>query len=419
MKRDVGAARQFQRERRLRAAPTQTALATSMFVSDKLICRRSAPTLLLAIPAMSFGGAEKLLSTVVAHLRRNGWRIVIISTTAQNSATGDTSAWFTALTDEVYCLPLFLPPGEWQDFVSYIYATRRPDVALNCGSTFFYNIVRNLRELYPATATVDMLFNISGHTKSHQDNKAAFDLAFCESAAVADWYREIGWKVDQICLLKSGVDTRAYAPRARAASLVKALDIRDEQIIIGFSGRLSEEKAPDIFMTIAALSKDIPNVRFIMTGVGRMEKRIRSMQAALPPSVRFDFLGNVDNIAEALSLYDLLVLPSLIDGRPLIVLEAQACGIPVIASFVGALPELVIDEHNGFLCRPGDAADFVARIKEAVAMPERLRAMKMAARKCAVEQFDGSRFVQDYERALRHAISLKIGLDDPVKAAIQ
>jgi glycosyltransferase involved in cell wall biosynthesis len=138
-----------------------------------------------------------------------------------------------------------------------------------------------------------------------------------------------------------------------------------------------------------------------MTGAGplsdRVQKRIEKL--ALGSSLRF--LGQVEKVSDYMSAYDVLILPSRFDGRPVAVLESLALGVPVIASRVGALPELIQEGVTGFLCEPGDVDAFAERIRWLASHPEEHRRMKAAARAVAEAELDARRMLEGYEEAIR------------------
>lgn len=97
---------------------------------------------------------------------------------------------------------------------------------------------------------------------------------------------------------------------------------------------------------------------------------------------------------------DLLVLPSFVDGRPVVVLEALALGVPVLASRVGALPELIVDGENGWLCEPTDIPGFVSRAQAFIGSPSLRVTMKRNARAFAEQRLDERSMLQKYQRMI-------------------
>jgi glycosyltransferase involved in cell wall biosynthesis len=138
-----------------------------------------------------------------------------------------------------------------------------------------------------------------------------------------------------------------------------------------------------------------------MTGAGPLRSRIEKAIAAGKLGNRFHLVGEVEDVRPWIRSYDALILPSRLDGRPLVVLEALALGVPVIASAVGGLPELVDDGVNGFLCVPGIAEHFAGKIARLALDRELLVRMKKSARLSAEQNLDSRKMLSSYEQALR------------------
>jgi glycosyltransferase involved in cell wall biosynthesis len=388
-----------QRSRQMRADPSQTALARSMVQGDCWF--NASPTLMIILPAMVQGGAERLLSGIVRHLKKSGWRVILLSTGSVEASERSTVGWFDTHTSEIYRLPYFLEPWEWIDFLNYMTNTRRADILINCGSSTFYKAAEQLRRWLPGTLFVDFLFNTIGHARAHRECVSVFDRVLCDNKAVAEWFSHIGWSDDNIFIVDSGVDTCQWRPRSRPERLVQELGVSEPEVVIGFSGRLSEEKSPETFVEIARRLHGTKNLRFVMTGSGRLESRLRREISKLPHDVKFDFLGYVENVNEVINLYDVLVVPSMIDGRPLVVLEALSSGVPVIASSVGGIPDVVIDGKTGWLCQPGKVEDFVEIVRECTFEIEKLDLMKYKARAFALERLNADVANASLEAGLR------------------
>lgn len=366
------------------------------------------PTLLIALPFLLVGGAERLLSSVTGYLVRRGWRVVLVTTKHCNTiVSGDSSGWFFKHTSEIYQLPKFLKPVEWHAFLLYILNSRRPDCLLLAGSRFIYEHLPELRQKYPAMAIVDLLFNTSGHVRSHQAYRACFTSVLAENTEVVEWFCSIGWPASRVHQVKNGTDTDNYRPRSKPSDLMSKLGIEENELVVGFLGRMSKEKAPELFLDIARACAARGDIRFLMAGVGPLAKRISKMASNLPRDVRLTYLGKADDVQACLGLYDLLVVPSRLDGRPMVVIEALSMGIPVIASRVGGLPELVTEGETGHLCAPSDVGAFAARILEIAADRGRLARMKVAAREFALQHLTAEQMFGAYERALVDAIEVQ------------
>jgi glycosyltransferase involved in cell wall biosynthesis len=109
------------------------------------------------------------------------------------------------------------------------------------------------------------------------------------------------------------------------------------------------------------------------------------------------FLGKQEPVEEILSIADVFLMPSGSETFGLAALEAMSCGVPVVASDIGGLPELVVDEETGYLCPLGDVDAFVERAARLLGSEEHQADMAAAARRRAVEVFDIEKVVPRYE----------------------
>ena len=359
------------------------------------------PVLLLAMPFTIVGGAERLLSRISTHLSEHGWRVVIITSVDPGNQGGDATSWFETATYEIFHLPRFLEAELWPGFVRYLVTSRVVDIIWVVGSAFMYDMLKPLRNEFPHIAVADLLFNPIGHTVNNRKYAPLIDLTFVENNEVYDFLRNSGETTDRIAQVSSGVDLDFYQPGQRDSTVTLITNVGEQEIIVGFSGRWSEEKDPLGFIDIASLSSRQP-VRFVMTGAGTMRADIEEkLRDADLPEGRFHLVGAAANVIPWLRSYDVLILPSRLDGRPVVVLEALALGVPVIASRVGALSELIQHGENGFLCSPGDNEDFAHYIALLANNREMLACMKKAARAFAEKHLDARQMLDSYETKLR------------------
>jgi glycosyltransferase involved in cell wall biosynthesis len=358
-------------------------------------------TVLFAVPFLIVGGAERLLGLIAAELAHRGYRLIVISTVYVDPSFGDCTDWLLPATAEIYHLPRFLEPDLWKDFILSQIAIKRVEVLWLLGSAFFYHLLPEIKAAYPELQVVDQLFNTAVHAKSNRHRQQQIDLTLVENREVQDWLLKHGERPERMRLIESGVDLELCRPRSeKSPQLLAKLDIPPEAFIVGFSGRLSEEKSPESFLDLAAALRDEPNFYFLMTGAGPLVDEVRRRFLRLGLRRRFHFLGRVEDVHSYLAIYDALILPSRFDGRPVVVLESLAMGVPVIASRVGALPELVREGETGFLCKPGDVRAFAERVRWLAAHPEDHRRMRLAARAYAEEHLDARRMLEAYAGAV-------------------
>lgn len=357
--------------------------------------------IVVILPWMVLGGAERLLSTVLSDLAGRGWRVIIVTTLQPQGADGDTTEWFSAFTSEIFNLPTYLKDKScWPDFLEYLVASRGARKLLIAGSAFGYERLHHLRARFPELKVYDLLFNTVGHTGSNRRNARHIDRHLVENSEVREWLVRQGENPDRISLVPSGVVIPPADPGA-AEEVRATLGISRNDLVVGFSGRWSTEKNPLGFIDIAAELMETPGLHFIMTGIGQMKYDVAEhINATVGLTDRFSLLFDLDDLSNVMHAYDLLVVPSTLDGRPLVVLEALASGVPVIASRIGGIPELIRHRSHGALCDPDRPETFVKEIRRLKNDPEELQRYKGAARAFALTELDAALMVRRFEAAL-------------------
>jgi glycosyltransferase involved in cell wall biosynthesis len=126
----------------------------------------------------------------------------------------------------------------------------------------------------------------------------------------------------------------------------------DKGFVIGYIGRFSEEKGVMNFIeSIPRILKEKPSLNVLIMGEGELKSDIETyiMRNNLKNNVKLTGWIHHENIPQCLNLLKLLIIPSYTEGLPNIMLEAMACGAPVLATRVGAIPEIIKDTKTGFL----------------------------------------------------------------------
>ena len=366
------------------------------------------PALLLAFPFLIIGGAERLLSRIVRYLVEQGWHVVITTSVDPGENHGDATAWFEAATPEIYHLPRFLKEVQWPAFVRYLVSSRNIDVLWVVGSAAIYEMLPALRAEFSQLRIVDLLFNTVGHTANNRKYASLIDLTFLENVEVLSYLRGCGETEDRMEQVQSGVDLDVCKPGARSAEVTTTIGAAPGDLIVGFSGRWSEEKNPLVFVELARRLQHLP-IRFVMTGAGTLRREIeQALVFADLVAGTFYLVGEVKDVIPWLRSYDVLVLPSKLDGRPLVVMESLAVGVPVIASRVGGLPELSEDGVDGYLCDPDNIDQFVDGLRRLEGDRALLAQMKLAARHHAERALDERMMLKTYEWRLRELVSVPL-----------
>ncbi len=192
------------------------------------------------------------------------------------------------------------------------------------------------------------------------------------------------------------VNLEKFSPELKNPSS-RALYARSSDKLIGhMSNFRSVKRVPDVVRTFHLLQKQLP-ARLLMIGDGVELKPAQHLAAELGISDRIQFLGRIPNAGDVLAQLDLFLLPSEYESFGLAALEAMACGVPVIATNTGGIPEVVDDNENGLLCDVGDYACVAESALQILRDPARHAAMGRSARRRAVERFAEAQIVKQYE----------------------
>ena len=173
--------------------------------------------------------------------------------------------------------------------------------------------------------------------------------------------------------------------------------------LVGVVARLQPEKGvADFLKAVARVSAACPEARFLVVGEGPLREELLGLVDRLGLRGRVRFLGHRPDARDLIGLFDVLVVPSLTEGTPLIVLEAMAGGVPVVASAVGGIPDQVRHDREGLLIPPGDTTALGDVLLELLQDPDRARRLGEAGRRRADSEFAHAGMVRKIE-AVYHA----------------
>jgi glycosyltransferase involved in cell wall biosynthesis len=214
--------------------------------------------------------------------------------------------------------------------------------------------------------------------------------ALCVGAGVAaeairrelispDRVRTIGVSVDgparRLASRAAGSPAAARQARERARA---ALGLPAEALVVGAVGRLTYQKAPeDLVTALARLGR--PDVIGTWVGGGELAGRVARQARVLPPG-QFRLAGERGDILDILPAFDVFALPSRYEGLPTAIVEAMICGVPVVATAVNAVPDLVVPGETGLLVPPRRPALMAAAIGELLDSPALAARMAATAR---------------------------------------
>lgn len=191
----------------------------------------------------------------------------------------------------------------------------------------------------------------------------------------------------KVIVIPNGVDLTRFTPRDRQQARAN-LGINGTPFVIASIGRLSAEKGQDYLIeALVAIRSRIAHPVCLFAGGGPLRDKLESQArlASLDSTCRF--LGEVVDVESVFAAADVVVLPSLFEGMPNVVLEAMAMGRPVIASAVGGSTELVRHGETGLLIPPADSAALAHALVSIASSAERRQQMGVRAREVAEAEY--------------------------------
>ena len=171
------------------------------------------------------------------------------------------------------------------------------------------------------------------------------------------------------------------------------------EIILGTAGRLVELKGIKYLLrAAAALRSEFPALRVEIAGSGPQRKKLEEAVAHAGLERRVKFLGWIDDLSSALSRWDVFVMPSLEEGFPIAALDAMAAGLPVVATSVGGVPELIEDGKTGCLVPPRDAEALACRLRPLICNPELRASLGTAGYARVRDHFTAAQMTANFTR---------------------
>lgn len=243
-------------------------------------------------------------------------------------------------------------------------------------------------------------------------NRVATRVLADRVIAVSDRVRkeleDSGIQPSMITVIPNGIDLSPYRQKAKRTSKAKAADADAQgkrSFLIGTVARLSPEKGIDTLLDAAKIVvTSYPSARFVIAGTGPLERELAQKVRDLRLENCVRMVGFVDNVPGLFSGLDLYVLPSDTEGIPLALLEAMAAGLPVVATRVGGVPEVVVDGVTGFLVPPRQPKALAQAIVRLLVDPDLAKSMGASGRERAESMFDArvtaERTVQVYRDVL-------------------
>ncbi|MEI8349032.1 MAG: glycosyltransferase [Candidatus Omnitrophota bacterium] len=226
------------------------------------------------------------------------------------------------------------------------------------------------------------------------------DRVVCVSRDIYEIARKKeGLPLSKIEVIRNGIDISKFASiKTKDKLLLAKLGIKEGSFVIGTVGRLSRIKNHTLLIdAFKNLSAKYSRAILLVVGDGPEAPRLKKIVQEYGLTEKILFLGEQTDVSASLGLFDIFVLPSLSEGISLVLIEAMAAGLPIVATNVGGNSEVISDGENGFLVSSGDTAalsNAIARLLEDEGLRRRL---SDANRHKATQEFNIQVMCKKYE----------------------
>ena len=199
----------------------------------------------------------------------------------------------------------------------------------------------------------------------------------------------------KVVVINSGLELNKYRNvNINKAGKKKELQLEENELVVGMISRLEPIKGPQYLVEAAkSVIANMSGIKFLIVGEGSLKAKLAGRCRELGMADKFVFTGWREDIPEILSLLDILVLPSLNEAVGRVLIEAGAAGVPVVATKVGGIPEIVRDQETGLLVPPQDIDSLTKAIILLAQNKETRKNLGEVARKWIDEKFSADNMV--------------------------
>jgi glycosyltransferase involved in cell wall biosynthesis len=236
------------------------------------------------------------------------------------------------------------------------------------------------------------------------------DAFIATTAEIEEGLRNDGIAESKITRITNFIDFTLFSSTSKQTkSEIKAKPGFDKtDTIITFSGRFIRRKGIDYLLEAwKDVANKFPNAKLVLLGDGPLLSDMKKMSAGLGIDSSVDFRGHVDSVADFLHITDIFVLPSLQEGMPNSLLEAMSCGLPVIASKIGGVVDVMENGKSGILFEPGDASGLASAVISLLNNSELRQKLGAEARKRVAEGFSIDGIAEKYIRLYKKLMAFK------------
>jgi glycosyltransferase involved in cell wall biosynthesis len=225
---------------------------------------------------------------------------------------------------------------------------------------------------------------------------------------LVDWER---FPESKVAVIPNGVDIDRFLPDSEARLSVRdELGIPSSSKLVGIVAALRPEKNHHLFLDVARrLSDRFPNAYFLVVGDGPARPALEQKILDLNLTGRVILLGTRTDTPRLVAALDVFALTSHNEASPVSILEALACGVPVVSTRVGSISESVMDDWNGYTVDPGDEAALSQRVASLLSSADLARTLGSNGRDHVLSRYSLDTMVRGYEELIASVYWSKLG----------
>jgi len=210
----------------------------------------------------------------------------------------------------------------------------------------------------------------------------------------------------KVVRIYNGIEWDQYKPNADCSSSRKKWNISQESPVIGAIGRMVWQKGFEFLIrAIPEVIQAVPDAKFLFVGDGPLANELRAFSREHGVRDKIIFTGFRNDINEILAAIDLLAVPSLLEGFPMVTLEAMAMAKPIIATRIDGVIEQISDGENGLLVPPKDHEALTESILKLIQDKELSERLGRLARKKVEQEFSVEKMVAETEKVYLSLLS--------------
>jgi glycosyltransferase involved in cell wall biosynthesis len=362
--------------------------------------------ILFVIDGMEFGGGERVFAQIISGLPLDRYDLYL--------ASGPQESFYTAISKtNIRRYPIDFShrynPVILLDLIRII-RENQIDIVHGQGARaeFFARLASGLfcRSRYVSTVAMPVEgYDVSSLKKCLYSRLDRFSEKFVDYFLVVSSVLEQaliqghGIPPEKVIKIYNGIETDHYKQEdldGQSRRVRQEFSVGEQEILIGAVGRMAWQKGFEYFLQcIPALSRGIPNARFIMVGEGPLRQELERQAISLGIRDQVIFTGHRSDVRDMMAAMDIVVIPSVLEGFPMVTLEAMAMEKPIVTTAIDGIMEQITDGVEGLLIVPKSPLAIAQAVKHLVDDPGYARSLGINARKKVVRDFSVRKMITE------------------------